>query len=223
MKKILNLINYMAIILIVVCTLALLLHNFIPSDIVRILPIIIGTMLLLVLLILAIRQLFSKTMIHKLMALPLLLTTVFIGYMFIKMPIYPLLMNALIHEDYTIHSDDMFDSMRLGFKFFNIGIWLAVIPIFIAAFIMIRRTKASDIDLSSYDLVKAKIVKGEYTDITINGIRVYRLNLEIFHPEGNIQVAKDLTIPYPHFEEGSDIMVYLKDKKVYLKIEDEIY
>lgn len=218
-----NKITYTTITLIIISAVLLALHNFIPKELVKILPILIGSLILLLLFITAIKQLFSKTAMHKLMAFPFLMITGFLGYMFVKMPIYPLLMNALIGEEYTINSEEMFSSMRLGFKVFNIGIWITVIPIFLLAFIMMKKTKGVDIDLSSFDLVKAKIVKGEYTDIVINGIRIYQVTLEVFHPEESIVVTKDLAIPYVHFEEGTDIMVYMKNKKVYMSIEGKIY
>jgi hypothetical protein len=230
-NKIFNIVISVIGLLIALSTMILLLMNdFLPVSIIKALPIFIFILIELMLLITAIQMLFAKLIIAKLAAIPMILVMFLVAFFLINMPIYQLLMSSLIGVAYEVDINQMFDTMSTGFKYFHIGIWVSVTPIFIAGlWTMKQTTQKIPKNIDDYYPTTAKVLSCGFTDVIINNIPVYRLELEVVHYEGIYTVTKDIRIrsySLLAFTQNSYVNVLIdpdKKSRLFIKTEDTIY
>lgn len=213
--------------IIVILVLALLLgHDLMTLNLIKGLPIAIGVLLGLFLLLSVGQLLFSKQIIAKFAALPVMLAAGVIGYFLVKLPIYQLLISSMTGESYNIDSKVLFETMGSGFLVLQIGIWVSVIPIVIASIIITKKSAyKTPKNIHEYYPLKARIITKDYNNVRINKVAVYRLDLEIQHYEGPYRVTKDIrdvTYKVISFSEGDFIDVLVdpnKKKRVLIEID----
>jgi hypothetical protein len=175
-------------------------------------------------------MLFAKQSIAKFSAIPILLVMFFVAFMMIKMPIYQLLMNALIGEQYDINTEQVFEVMSTGFKFFHIGIWVSITPIVISALWSMKKTTVKiPKNIDDYYPTKAKITSCDFTDMIINNDPVYQLELEIQHYEGAYTISKKIRVKAHtllSFTQDTFVNVLIdpdRKNRVFIKDNDTIY
>jgi len=212
---------------ITILTLVLLLgHSLLPVSLVKVTPIIIAVMLGVFLVFAILKLLFAKQIIAKFAALPLVLSGGVIFYFLIELPIYPILMSSMTGQDYSIDSDAMFETMRVGFLVLQFGIWITIIPIVIASIVMASKSGTkSPKNIEEYYPLKAKVISNDYTNVRINNVAVYRLELEVQHYEGAYRIHKDIRdVSYRvlSYSKGDYIEVLVDpDKKKKVVIEND--
>jgi len=201
-----------------------------PVEIVKLIPIVIFVLLEIILILSILMMLTSKSGLAKLGALPVIVTLLMVTYLLTQMPIYELLMNATTNAQYEISSDEIFNTMRKGFLFFNIAIWVSVAPIFIGS-IFLARSSSSKIpkNIDDYYPAKARVLSFTQSGVRINKVPVYNLELEIHHYDDIYTMNKSIMMNIHNLisiQVGDyiDVLIHPEKKdKVHLKLNEHVY
>lgn len=179
--------------------------RWLPKELVIAQLIAIAVLVVLVFAMMVISMLRSKQIIVKLAALPVMFAMVTSGLMVYYSGFHRFILAAGGHIEYDssiVNTDIIFDILM---PMMQIGVWVTVIPVFIAAMIMILRTnkgqpKSKDKYIPGY----GRIVNVEATDIRINRRPVYRFTVEIRTHLSDVYTAtRDMHLTYEH----SDLLI----------------